>query len=150
RSSEHLASLIDAPLAREALPEPEGARQEGPFFTLQPVASTVALEQPAGVEPLADRIGRSDHPLVLPFDEANRGQAEKSPVQSRTVEGLHEDPSAVVVPFRFHGAADVVPGLPPPADRRTPLALLGQLQAAIERDPAHHLRIDEVPRGPSD
>ena len=124
-SVEGLARLLDAALAREAGREPERAGQEG-ALRRHAVVGVVAAQQAVEVQSLPDRIGRRDHPLVVPFDEADRGQAQQGRVEPLVVEGLQEGAEPLVVASRQDRLVQLVAGA-----RASAPAPLGRVSSAI-------------------
>src|SRR5206468_9361334 len=97
RAVEGPAGILDSALPGEHLGEPEGAGDERPLLAPESVIAVVATEQPIPVEPLANRIGGADHPLVVVGDEIDGGEAKQRRVEPVLAERRNEDPALSVV-----------------------------------------------------
>src|SRR5829696_5438035 len=103
------------------------------------------VEQAVRVERLSDRVGGSDHPLVLVLDESGHRQAQQGRVELPAVEDLDEDAALAVIAAAFDGLSDLVPSSTPALLGRLPQAGLGEVEGALQRNPAEDLRMGEVP-----
>jgi hypothetical protein len=131
--------------AGQALSEPERAAQERSLVPVEPVLTPVAVQQAVpGAELLAHRGDRPEHPLVVPGDIFDGREQEQGGVHLGSPECLHVHPSVTVVASLLDRFPQLVAGLFPAARGGPAHALVGQANAAIERGPAEHLRVDEV------
>src|SRR3954452_9213714 len=129
----------------EHLGEPEGRGQERPLVALHPVLGAMPVEEAVGVELLPDGIGGPQHALVVVVDEYHDRQAQQRGVEWLFAEDLDEHAALLLIAAALDRLADLVTCGPPFLLGRLPHAGLGQVEGALQRHPAEHLRVGEVP-----
>ena len=110
------------------------------------VGGPVAQQQPVDLQLAADGVDRPQHAGVVPGDEARAREQEQGRVQVGPAERLGEYPAGGVVAVALDRDPDRRPGGGPAPHRRREAGRLGQAQPAVQRHPAQHLGVDQVPR----
>ena len=147
---EHLGAFGDPTGEGERVGEPEGAEQERALLPVEPVhagAGVIAMNQTAGVGELtAHGVDRGQHPWVLSWQEADDGQQQDGGVEVGAAEGLGERTLVLVPAVLFDAGPDLRRSALPLRHMVVGLEQVRERDGAVERDPAHHLRVHEVPR----
>src|SRR5215211_5845882 len=155
---EHLlqgeAGLVEAPGAGKALHKPEGTEAEAPFLALQAVGGgfllPVAVHERVVGQLLLYTVEGGEPAGVGGTDELHQGHEKE-----RSVEGVGtvvlDEAVLLPVPALFHDLlVDHVPLRHPASVSRREPALAGDAPRALEGDPAHDLRRDELPLSAAD
>ena len=87
-----------------------------------------------------------DDALIVSRQEPHDGELERCCVDRRVVESAHEGASIGVDPTDEHRRVDLLPFPFPFGDGRVLAEQFRQAQPAVERYPAHDLRVHEMPR----
>src|SRR5204862_200953 len=147
---EQLLGLLETALQGQIVGEPERAREECTLARRQAVDALVlvvagiAVDESVAVELSLDRGDRAHHPGVVRRQEADERDDEQAGVEPLRTVRLREGVELAVEAALEHLALDLVAHLPPALDRPGALELLDRLDAPVERDPGHHLRVREV------
>src|SRR6266545_2670658 len=131
----------------EAVDEPERARQEDPLAGGQPVdalLAAVAEDEAVIDEVAADRVDRAAHARVARGEKADERNHEQARVERVRAVVLRERAEALVVAVTDHVRRDLVAHATPAVGVSLETLLLHRAHGAVERDPGHHLRVDEV------
>ena len=105
----------------------------------------VPVDEAVAHELTLDRGHGADHPWIVGREETDEWDHQQTRIQSlRAVElgeGVELDIEALLADL----PVDLGAGRAPPVGRAVPAEALDGLNAAVERDPSHHLRVCEVP-----
>src|SRR5690606_28450069 len=146
RALEHRVGLAAAALASQALGKPERAGQEYALAPLEPVAADrISAQQAVFVEGRPYRVGCANHARVVEGDEPGGGQQKQRRIGHRITERLYEYAALRIVAVGFDGLAQRLP-LPDPALDSHRKRVFQELDAAVQRRPAHRLGLYEVAR----
>src|SRR5829696_2737647 len=146
-------SFFQPSCAGERLHEPECAQAERAFLPHEAVRrhpDVVAEDEAVGDKPIVfrraiDGVKRAEHPRTFGGHEEHQGHDQVGGVQRVVIISLHER-LALRAPPPFHDLlVDLVAHLKPPLAVGWKRALIGQPQGSVQGDPAHELRVHEVP-----
>ncbi len=142
--------FVEPPLPDQIVHEPESAQQEGSLVAGKPVVAAIAVNEPSFVEFPADRRDGAHHARVVVGEKIVEWQQETAGIERFRVVVLDEG-LFLVAPALFQDLfADGIAGLFPQIAVGGKAVAPGDGQAPVERDPAHHLGIDEVIRAAAD
>ena len=150
RAVEDLRRPLHLPGDRQSVRQPERAEQEAALVAGQPVdpaPGAVPADQTALVgQPFIDRGDRRQHPRVVRRQETHDRQHQVGGVQVGAAEVLPEGLGLVAPALGQNSVVDPVPGVRPAGE---PAAVRAEQVRhpgrPVERDPAHHLGVQEVP-----
>ena len=150
QSLEQLACLVDLPLHRQDVREPERARQEHSLAGREAVhravvTRAVAEHQPIHHQLVTDRVDRRAEAFVGRRQEPEVGHQQDARVQVVGSVRLREGLLSVAPRLRQHIVGDRLTELPPSVDGAVQPELVMATNGAIEGHPCHHLRVGEVP-----
>ena len=147
---EELLGLLAAALQHHHLHEPERAGQERPLAGREAVhvrvllVRAVPLDEPVLREVALDRGDGGRDARVVDREEADERQEQEARVEPVRAVRLRERADALVEALPAHLGVHLVAQREPPLDRPGATVLLHDPDAAVERDPRHHLRVGEV------
>src|ERR1700730_8466451 len=131
----------------ERLSQPEGADEEAALLTLQAVVRAVAVDQATAVgEPCIDGVDRGTDPGIGARQKADDGEHQGRSVQLIGAERLRERSGRFAPALGQDGLPNAAPGLLPAGDAVGRPKRLRELDRAVDGDPAHQLRVEEVAR----
>ena len=105
----------------------------------------VAQDQAVDDQVALDRLDRPAHARVRRGQEADERDEQEARVQLLRRVRLHERPELLVEAVRADVGVDLVAQGAPALHRPVQRVLLDRAHGAVERDPRHDLRVDEVP-----
>src|SRR5437588_2808400 len=138
----------------EAIDEPERARKKDTFARWKPVdtflVSEVAQYEVVAHERSLNRVDRLGHALVLRGKKADQWNEQETRLELLRSVRLHERRERRVVAPVADLRVDLVANLAPAIGGTVEPLFLDRAYRPVECDPAHHLRVREVPSWPSD
>src|SRR5215212_1661157 len=155
---EEEAGLFKPPSVGERFDEPECAQAERallPHEAVRRLLNVVAEDEPVGDQAVVfrwtvDGIERAEHPRAFWSHEEHQRHDQVRGVQCVVIISLHER-LALGAPSPVHDLlVDLVTYLQPSLAVGGEGALVSESQATVYGDPAHELRVDEVPPPASD
>src|SRR5215469_1869896 len=150
--AEHLLEeetrLVQVTHAGEALDVPEGTHREGAFIPREPVgepaAEAIAIDQRVTHQLALDRAEGREPSWIGGGHEADERHQECRRVQARGADMLKERLALRVPEACEDVTVDRVPRLVPARQRGRERTLGGEADRAIDGDPAHHPRVEEL------
>src|ERR687888_386282 len=143
-----------APEQLEAVDEPKRTGQEDPLAGRQTVDAAlvrqVSQDEAVPDQRPLDRIDRPLHSLVAGGEEADERNQEQARVEAFRTVRLRERRERRVVSAAADLGVDLVPKLAPPLDGPLEPVFLDGSHGSVECDPAHDLRMRELPTWPAD
>src|SRR5215213_2447830 len=155
---EEEAGLFKPPSVGERLHEPECAQAERallPHEAVRRLLNVVAEDETVGDQAVVfrwtvDGLESAEHPRTFWRNEEHQRHDQVRGVQSVIAEGLHER-LALLTPALLHNLLiDLIAHFQPSLAVGGEGALVSESQATVYGDPAHELRVDEVPPPASD
>ena len=104
----------------------------------------IAKQQPVAVEVSHDGVGSAEHAFVAPVDEAVLREKQEGRIEISAAERPHEHTPLRVVALSLHGVANLGSCHLPRLQIARQVCPLGESDAAVDCNPAHHFRLHEV------
>ena len=140
--------LLDVALHREHLDEPEGRDQEVALLARKTVVHgrpVTPHEQIVDPQLLLDASDGFTHPPVPGVHESDGGKEQQARVEFPRLERLHEATALRIDAALLDHLSNLGARFAPSFQVAGEPAALRELDAAVESDPAHHFRVNEVP-----
>src|SRR5919204_1322305 len=149
RAREQALGILVAAQQKETLCEPERGKEERAFPFREAVVElpvAIALDETVVDKIVLDRLNRGPDTGVVCWEKADQRQPQETGVDLVGAVEAHEATALPAVALQQHVLPDLVTELPPSLDWPVLSVSLNRLHRAVDGEPSHDLRVDEVSR----